>query len=287
MSPVQHRKRKKKKSDPTAAMLRGLSVVSVCIALLSTGVFLAVSRSNARNTPPAPQETAQHTPSPVSIPENPFQPEDFTYSDGYLTCTAVPALLGVDVSAHQGSVDWSQVAQAGMEFAMIRLGYRGYTNGGIYEDECAMENLNGAKNAGLQIGAYFYSQALTPEEAAEEARLCISILGGRSLDLPLVYDWEYVSTEARTGDMDPDTLMACVEAFCRTVEEAGYDAMVYFNPALAESLLDLEELLEYPWWLAMYSDRMTFPYAVQMWQYTDSGSVPGINGDTDMNLWFP
>ena len=220
------------------------------------------------------------------LAENPYGPEDFEYQDDYLTCTAGDAMLGVDVSAHQGQVDWSQVAQSGMEFAMIRLGYRGYTSGGIYEDEYALENLSGAKNAGLQIGAYFYSQALTQEEAAEEARLCISILDGRGLDLPLVYDWEYVSQEARTGNMDRDTLMACVKAFCRTVEEAGYDAMVYFNPALAESLLDLEELLEYPWWLAMYSEHMTFPYAVQMWQYTASGTVPGIPGNTDINLWF-
>ena len=286
MSPVSHRKRKKKKSDPTAAMLRGLTVVSICVALLATAVFLAVPRGRSGNLPTDPQETTRQTVPPSPIPANPYGPEDFAYRNGYLTCTAGDAMLGVDVSAHQGQVDWSQVAQSGMEFAMIRLGYRGYTSGGIYEDEYALENLSGAKNAGLQIGAYFYSQALTPEEAAEEARLCISILDGRGLDLPLVYDWEYVSQEARTGNMDRDTLMACVEAFCSTVEEAGYDAMVYFNPALAESLLDLEELLEYPWWLAMYSENMTFPHAVQMWQYTASGTVPGIPGNTDINLWF-
>ena len=287
MSPVQHRKRKKKKSDPTAAMLRGLTVVSVCIAVLATALFLAVPRDGARTAPTLPEETTRQTLPPSPIPANPYGPEDFAWRDGYLTCTAGSAKLGVDVSAHQAQVDWDQVAGAGMEFAIIRLGYRGYTSGGIYEDEYALANLRGAKNAGLQTGAYFYSQAITPEEAAEEARLCISILDGRSLDLPLVYDWEYVSEEARTANMDRDTLMACVDAFCRTVEEAGYDAMVYFNPALAESLLDLEGLLEYPWWLAMYSERMTFPHAVEMWQYTASGSVPGIEGDTDINLWFP
>lgn len=279
------RKRKKKSSD---ALLRGLTAVSVTAAVLATAVFLLVPRGESRRSgDPTVPETGPQTAASSPIPRNPYGPADFTYENGFLTCTAGPAVPGVDVSAHQGEVDWKQVRSAGMEFAMIRLGYRGYTSGGIYEDEYATDNLRGARKAGLDIGAYFYSQALTPEEAREEARLCISILDGMALDLPLVYDWEYVSEEARTANMDRQTLMACTRAFCQEVEAAGYEAMVYFNPTLAESLLKLEELTEYPWWLAMYSNTMTYPHAVAMWQYTAAGQVPGIEGDTDLNLLFP
>lgn len=280
MSPVQ-----KKHNDPVNALLRGFTAVSVTAAVLATAVFLLLPRDHGRSAQP-PETTAQTTPRAV-IPENPYGPEDFTYENGYLTCTAGTALPGVDVSAHQGPVDWEQVRAAGMEFAMIRLGYRGYTTGGIYADDYAQENLSGARKAGLKIGAYFYSQALTPEEAVQEANLCISVLRGMELELPVVFDWEYVSKEARTGAMDRDTLMECTRVFCSAIEAAGYDAMIYFNPAQAESLLDLQELTRYPWWLAMYSDRMTWPYAVEMWQYTAAGTVPGIEGEVDINLWFP
>lgn len=280
MSPV-----RKKKNDPVTALLRGFTAVSVTAALLATAVFLLLPREGRRTD--LPPETTAETRAPSAIAPNPYGPEDFTYENGFLTCTASTALPGVDVSAHQGPVDWEQVRSAGMEFAMVRLGYRGYTTGGVYTDEYAQDNLKGARKAGLKIGAYFYSQALTPEEAAQEAAACIRVLQGMELDLPVVFDWEYVSKEARTGAMDRQTLMACVETFCSAIKAAGYEPMIYFNPALAESLLELEELTQYRWWLAMYSDRMTWPHAVEMWQYTAEGTVPGIEGNADINLWFP
>ena len=284
MNPV----RKRKKKSPNEALLRGLTAVSVTAAVLATAVFLLSPRENTtRNTGTTVPESTVQTAPPSRIPANPYGPEDFTYEGDFLVCTAADAIPGVDVSSHQGEIDWAQVRDAGMEFAMIRLGYRGYTSGGIYEDEYAVANLTGAKNAGLSVGAYFYSQAITAEEARMEARLCISILDGMALDLPLVYDWEYVSEDARTANMDRQTLMECTLAFCQEVEAAGYEAMIYFNPTLAESLLDLEELTDYPWWLAMYSSSMTYPHAIAMWQYTASGTVPGIPGNTDVNLLFP
>lgn len=278
MSPV-----RKKKKDPMQALVQGFAAVSVAAALLALVLFLAIPRQR-----PEPAES----PEPIItrpmglLRANPYGPEDFTYENGFLTCTAGTALPGVDVSAHQGAVDWEQVRDAGMAFAIVRLGYRGYTNGGIYYDEYALDNLRGARNAGLDIGAYFYSQALTPEEAREEARLCLEVLDGMPLELPVVYDWEYVSEEARTASMDSRTLTDCALAFCQTVEEAGYQAMIYFNPSLGESLLRLEELTDYGWWLAMYSNRMTYPHAVDLWQYTDAGEVSGISGPVDVNLLF-
>lgn len=275
---------RKKKKDPVLALVQGFAAVSVTAALLGAALFLAVPRGS-RALPTEPTQPVITR--PVSrIPANPYGPEDFTYENGLLTCTAGKTVPGVDVSAHQGAIDWEQVRASGIRFAMIRLGYRGYTNGGIYYDEYARDNLRSAREAGLDLGAYFYSQALTPEEAREEARLCLEVLDGMGLELPVVYDWEYVSQEARTGSMDRQTLTDCALAFCETVEAAGYEAMIYFNPSLAESLLDLEALTTYDWWLAMYSDRMTFPHAVDLWQYTATGTVPGIEGDVDVNLLF-
>lgn len=193
-------------------------------------------------------------------------------------------MMGIDVSSHQGQIDWQAVAESGVEFAMIRLGYRGYDSGTLHVDANAHQNLEGARAAGLKIGAYFFSQALTAQEAQEEAALALEVLDGMVLDLPLAYDWEYVADTARTGAMDGDTLLSCVEAFCASVED--YEPMVYFNQELSRTLLDLEKIA-YPFWLAKYGDSLDVAYQVRMWQYTDSGTVPGIEGNVDMNYYYP
>ncbi len=227
-------------------------------------------------------------PDPIvpTLAPNPYGPEDFKLDGEYMTCTAGKTRLGVDVSEHQMTIDWDQVADAGMEFAFVRVGYRGYTEGGIYPDEHAAENLSGARKAGLKVGAYFYSQAISTEEAVQEAEYCISFLTDYKIDLPIVFDWEYVSAEARTGSMDKQTLTECAKAFCKTIENAGYQAMVYFNPHIADSYLDLFALEDYPFWLSQYDGPLDYPNKVAFWQYTASGKVPGIPGETDINLWF-
>ena len=194
-------------------------------------------------------------------------------------------VFGIDVSAHQGQIDWQAVADSGVEFAMIRLGYRGYETGSLHVDEYARRNLESAKAAGLQVGAYFFSQAVTPQEAREEAALALQVLDGMALDLPLAYDWEYVTADARTGSMDGETLLACVDAFCTSLGD--YQPMIYFNQELSRTLLDLEKVSQYPFWLAQYSEALDFPYPVQLWQYTDSGTVEGIQGPVDLNRRFP
>ncbi len=191
---------------------------------------------------------------------------------------------GIDVSSHQGEIDWNLVAQSGIEFAMVRLGYRGYDSGTLHIDQYARKNLEGARAAGLRIGAYFFSQAVNAEEARQEAALALQVLDGMPLDLPLVYDWEYVSPQARTGDMDGETLLACVEGFCTSLGD--YQPMIYFNKELSRTLLDLDELEQYPFWLAQYREELEFPYAVGMWQYTDQGIVDGIDGYVDRDRYY-
>ncbi len=225
------------------------------------------------------------TPGPT-LPPSPYGPEDFTYQDGFLSCTAGETVLGIDVSAHQGVIDWQAVADGGISYAIIRLGYRGITQGVLMEDSYARANLEGARAAGIRVGAYFFSQAISPEEALEEAALALEILGGTALDLPLVYDWEYVDENARTAQVDARLLTDCTKAFCQAAEAAGYGAMIYFNSYQAEKLLYLQELEQYPWWLAKYDWETPLPCKADLWQYTNTGSVPGIAGNVDVNLMF-
>jgi GH25 family lysozyme M1 (1,4-beta-N-acetylmuramidase) len=171
------------------------------------------------------------------------------------------------------------------------LGYRGYEKGGLSLDNYAIANLDGAIAAGLDVGVYFFSQALTPEEAEEEAYFVIQQLEPyeEHITMPVVYDWEHVTDPvARTANMrDPDALTDCSLAFLQTIEAAGYTPMVYFNRTQSWKYLNLEELTDYDFWLAAYTQRMDFPYKIKMWQYTCKGSVPGVTGDCDINIYFP
>ena len=225
-------------------------------------------------------------PAVFKIPSSPYQPEDFVQTEGFLECTKGNTVVGIDVSSYQETIDWEKVAASGVKFAIIRLGYRGYETGTLHEDEFAKQNLEGAKAAGLKVGAYFFSQAVSEQEAKTEASYALEILNGFVLDLPVVFDWEFVSDSARTGQVDRDTLTEATKAFCAEIERSGYRAMVYFNTSQAMFKLDLKELGAYPWWLAKYDLDMVFYCQVDLWQYTDQGSIPGIQGDVDIDLMF-
>ena len=219
----------------------------------------------------------------VPVPEE----ADFYYDEqGYLRCSSVPARLGIDVSSHQEEIDWQQVAASGIEFAMVRIVWRGYDQGGVYLDETAQRNLSGAKDAGLDVGAYVFSQAINPEEAREEAQMALDFLAGTPLDYPLVFDWERVTADARTAQLTGQEITECTRAFCQAVQQAGYRPAFYFNQDLAANAFDLEALSEFDFWLAQYRDALSFDHPVAMWQYSCTGSVPGIDGDVDMNLCF-
>ena len=261
----------KKRNKQHRPQRTGCLSLIILLVLLCAG-FLCLRTLDEPSTPP--------------LTPNPYAPEDFATVDGFVTCTAGSTRRGLDVSSYQGEIDWNRVRDEGFDFAFIRIGYRGYSVGKIYPDERARENLAGAKAAGFDVGAYFYAQAISPEEASEEAQWCLDFLAGESLSLPLVYDWEYVSPSARTGGMDKKTLTECTKIFCTTVENAGYQPMIYFNSHVSRDLLDLQELSEYPFWLAQYRDQMAYPYRVNFWQYTESGKVPGIEGDVDIDLMF-
>ncbi|MBP3684337.1 MAG: glycoside hydrolase family 25 protein [Oscillospiraceae bacterium] len=226
---------------------------------------------------------------PTIPPErNPYDRYDFQYNrHNYLLLQNVTSYAGIDVSAYQGEIDWKKVKASGIDFAIIRLGYRGYESGKLVEDKYAKANLEGAKEAGLRVGAYFFSQALSIKETDQEIAYMLDILGATHLDMPIVLDWEIPASNARTASMDARTLTDIQRHFCGQMRDRGYTPMVYFNWHQSENLYYLSELEDYPFWLALYQDRMTYPWRVEMWQWTASGRVPGIKGDVDINVYMP
>ena len=226
---------------------------------------------------------------PEALPLHSYDSSLFVVENGFLIYQGgTPSYVGVDVSSHQGEIDWLRVAATGVEFAMIRVGYRGYTAGSIYQDNYFTANITGALEAGLEVGVYFYSQAVTTQEAAEEARQVLEWIQGYDITYPVVFDWERMKTSSsRTKDTPGETITACAQVFCGIIRDAGYTAMVYCNTNDVGTDFYLSQLLDYPFWLAHYTEDWaptSYPYYYQMWQYTSNGSVDGIPGRVDLNL---
>lgn len=206
----------------------------------------------------------------------------------YMEDGQVASKKGIDVSLYQGNIDWQQVAADGVEYVFIRVGYRGYgKEGRLVLDEKFTKNMEGAKAAGLKVGVYFFGQAITVEEAKEEANLVLEQLAPYEIDYPVVYDVEKVSAESgRANALDATTRTDIVIAFLETVKAAGYTPMVYANMEMFSVLLEFERLEQYDKWFAYYGEEMYFPYNYAVWQYTEKGTVAGIDGPVDVNISF-
>ena len=196
--------------------------------------------------------------------------------------------LGADLSEYQGDVDFEKLKNAGVEFVMLRIGGRYYgDDGGLYEDKAFDSYYEQAKAAGLKVGAYFFSQAASAADAAEEASYAIKKLGGKALDYPIALDWENIADDAaRTDNVTGDELTAIAETFCDTVTEAGYKSLVYSNTQQMFIMYDFETMKDYDFWLADYREFPTMYYKFDMWQYTMEGSIDGIEGTVDLNISF-
>lgn len=195
---------------------------------------------------------------------------------------------GIDVSHHQGKIDWEKVKAAGYEFAFVRMVYRGYGEAGSLNlDREYYHNIVNAQKAGLDVGIYVFSQAVSEEEALEEAQLVIDNLKGLELELPVVFDPELIrGEEARTNQVSGEQFTKNTIAFCEAVKAEGYEPMIYSNMYWEAFLFDLEQLAEYPVWYADYENVPQTPYQFTFWQYSESGTVEGIEGNTDLNVWF-
>ena len=224
------------------------------------------------------------------VPANELTEESFSSNDGRIeyTGTDYDVLRGVDVSEHQLDIDWKQVAASGVDYAYIRVGWRGYTEGGLFEDAYFERNIQGALDAGLHVGVYMFSQAVTVQEAIEEADFVLERIGKYNVTLPVVFDWEKIeAAEARSHGLTMELRTDCARAFCETVKSAGYVPCVYFNRNLGYYGYDLTRLTDYEFWFSLpESGFPNFYYACDMWQYSFTETVPGIAEPTDMNLWF-
>ena len=231
--------------------------------------------------PPTTEETTVETTEamPVAL--------EFGYAGDYLTCLNAESQLGIDVSSFQKEVDWEKVADAGIQFVMIRVGFRGYgEKGSLIEDKYAQANYAGAKAAGLKVGGYFFSQAISEAEAIEEAEYVLELTKQWEMDMPLGFDWECHTEEYRTAGVDAETLTACTKAFCQAMAEKGQDILIYVNPADSPKQMHWDEVAQYGLWLGQYGETLESTQAVAMWQYTNQGKVPGIKGNVDINLFF-
>lgn len=225
-----------------------------------------------------------------TVAKNPYQQSLFYKENGlaYYRSNQYTYETGIDVSSYQGDINWQKVKDAGIDYAIIRVGGRGWgSEGAIYADKKFHQNMKGASDVGLKLGVYFFSQAITVEEAIEEARYTLDQMKGYTVTYPVAFDWEIVSNdEARTTNIDPNVLSAAAVAFCREVENAGQHPIIYFNSPCGYLKYDLSQINQYDFWYAQYNAVPTFYYSFDMWQYTSSGTVPGIPGRVDMNLYF-
>lgn len=224
------------------------------------------------------------------IPQNKYDFSKLTYQkplmnyyeDGKLVSTC-----GVDISANQGDVDFSKLKSAGCDFVMLKVGARGYSSGNIVSDENFQDNLKAAKKAGLDIGVYFCSQAVSKSEAREEADEVLDAISGYSVKYPVVFVMETVDEDmARIEALDMSDRTQIAKAFMDRVEDAGYQPMIYGDKEWLLTMVDMEELQDYDVWFAQDSEEPEYPYEFGMWQYDSDASIKGITGDAAMIMSF-
>lgn len=193
---------------------------------------------------------------------------------------------GIDISKHNGNIDFKKVKEAGFEFAFIRIAYRGYGKAGnLKEDEMYRTNLKNAKEAGLKIGAYVFSQAVNEEEAMEEAKFAVDLLKGYSLDLPLVFDPETIKGDtARTDNVEGLQFTKNAIVFCEEIKKSGFTPAIYSNLVWEDYYYELSKLQDYDIWYADYSNIPQTPYNFKYWQFSEVGIVDGVDGLVDLNV---
>ena len=194
------------------------------------------------------------------------------------------SIKGIDVSTYQGDIDWEKVAASGVKFVFIRLGYRGYESGLLVKDDRFEDNIRGALQNGIAVGVYFVTQAISVEEAVEEAQFVMENIRPYNVTWPIVLDIEdAASATARTAELSQQARTDHAIAFCETVKESGYMPMLYCNIRWFIEKLDITRITDYDKWFAQYFNEPHFPYAIQIWQATDEGTVKGIKGNVDID----
>lgn len=218
---------------------------------------------------------------------NDLEDAQFKTENGFITYggKGYQSSVAIDVSSNQGIIDWNAVKAAGVECAIIRLGYRTYGSGIIMTDEYAYYNLKEASKAGIRLGVYVFSQAVSVEEAVEEAQFALDMVQPFKLDLPIYYDTEEINYDtARTDALSGEEHTANAIAFCEYIKEAGYEPGIYGNQMWLCNKLNLYDLESYGIWLAKYEKELNYPYEIEAWQYSSEGHVDGIGPVVDLDV---
>ena len=193
--------------------------------------------------------------------------------------------MGIDVSKWNGGIDWKAVKNSGVSYVIIRCGYRGSTTGALIEDPKFRSNIQGAQNAGLKVGVYFFTQAVNEVEAVEEASMVLSLIKGYNISYPVFLDVE--ASNGRGDAISADTRTAVCRAFCQTIQNSGYKAGIYANKTWFTSYMNTPSLTGYKIWLAQYAAAPSYTRTkYDMWQYSSKGKVSGISGNVDMNISY-
>lgn len=275
-----------------------ISIIIVSIAIVIS-IIIGISRQHGSVTEEEPDTVEPETlfmngevPYYPNIPASSCSTDLFVYNEnGRMAYNDKNTYYstGIDVSSHQCNIDWDAVANDGIDFAILRVGYRGYgASGNICIDDMFKTNAKNAIKAGLKIGVYFYSQAITVEEAKEEALFVIDAIKDFEIDCPVVFDWENEpDIGMRTDNLSGDILTDCAVEFCDTVKDSGYTPAVYFNLTDAYQRYNLDKISDYVFWYAQHQGSSPlFYYQYSIWQYSDVGTVDGISGNVDLNICF-
>ncbi|MGN0331056.1 MAG: GH25 family lysozyme [Kineothrix sp.] len=215
--------------------------------------------------------------------EQVIQGAKYTFnSDGALHTGS--GVLGIDVSTWNGNIDWAKVKNSGVSYVIIRTGFRGSTQGALVEDAKFRQNIQGATNAGLKVGVYFFTQAVNEVEAVEEASMVLSQIKNYKITYPVFIDVE--GSGGRADALDAGTRTKVINAFCQTIQNGGYRAGIYANKTWLAQKMNISALSGYKIWLAQYNTQVTYGGKYDMWQYSDKGSIPGISTKVDMNLSY-
>lgn len=220
---------------------------------------------------------------------NTYDLDKFSEENGLITYPK--AQLGIDVSEHQGVIDWAKVKENGVDFAIVRAGYRGYTRGRLNSDTQFENNIKGATEAGIKVGVYFFSQAVNATEAEEEASYVLGMLGDYKIDYPIVFDWEPITDSSgdetpRTDGLTGDQVSELAAVFCNKISKAGYNTAVYMNKTQGYGFYNLDTISNYDIWYAEYQKKPSFYYNFTVWQYSDSATIDGIESKCDINISF-
>ena len=225
------------------------------------------------------------------IPTCSYKPDDFSENKGVVTYEGGDSYVGINVNSQMGEIDWQQVADSGVDYAMIRVGWREYGKGRIQADPQFETNIQGALDAGLPVGVYFFSKAITDAEAEEEASFVLDKIRSFSVTYPVVFYWRFdykddgsLNEEIRTAGCNGDQVTGFINTFCARVSMAGYTVGFYCDKTMGYEKLDLSKLKSYDMWYSEYRAAPSFYYDFKMWQYTAAGTVPGIEGDVPFTL---